>query len=298
VRWLQFGVFNPISRAHHEGNNAVEPWLFGTEAEAICKKAIEQKYRLFPYIYTYARQAFDNGLPLMRALLIEYPDDPETFNLNSQFLFGKELLVAPVMEQGAVSKKIYLPEGEWIDFNHPQTRFHGKQWIDYPVTLETTPLFVKQGSIIPTMPVMQYIGEKKNAPVWFEVFPASAGQSATFTLYEDDGETNNYKKDSCRRTEVKCKTSKEAWNISIQHQGERVSNTKADRNFGIRIHLDQAPQAISVQSIKLKSVSFEKLEKGWYEISEKAQWSWDKTTSTCWIKLQDNGTPTDIEIKK
>ena len=298
VRWLQFGVFNPISRAHHEGNNAVEPWLFGTEAEAICKKAIEQKYRLFPYIYTYARQAFDNGLPLMRALLIEYPDDAETFNLNSQFLFGKEILIAPVMEQGAVSKKIYLPEGEWIDFNHDKDKFHGKQWIEYPVTLETTPVFVKQGSVIPTMPVMQYIGEKKNAPVCFEVFPASAGQSATFTLYEDDGETNNYKKDSCRRKEVKCKTSKDAWNLSIQYQGERGSNLEAGRNFGIRIHLDQAPQSITIKSAKLKSVSFEKLEKSWYEISEKAVWSWDKTTSTCWIKLQDKGTPTDIEIKK
>jgi alpha-glucosidase len=298
VRWLQFGVFNPISRAHHEGNNAVEPWLFGTEAEAICKKAIEQKYQLFPYIYTYARQAFDDGLPLMTALMIEYPDDPETFSLNSQFLFGKELLIAPVMEQGAVSKKIYLPEGEWIDFNHVQDKFHGKQWIEYPVTLETTPVFVKQGSVIPTMPVMQYIGEKKNAPVWFEVFPASAGQSATFTLYEDDGETNNYKKDSCRRTEVKCKTLKEAWNLSIQYQGERGSYTEADRNFGIRIHLDQAPQSITIKSAKLKSVSFEKLDKSWYEISEKAVWSWDKTTNTCWIKLHDNGTPTDIEIKK
>ncbi|MDO9258123.1 MAG: glycoside hydrolase family 31 protein [Bacteroidales bacterium] len=298
VRWLQFGVFNPISRAHHEGNNAVEPWLFGTEAEAICKKAIEQKYRLFPYIYTYARQAFDNGLPLMRALMIEYPDDPEAFNLNSQFLFGKELLVAPVMEQGAVSKKIYLPDGEWIDFNHVQNSFHGNQWIDYPVTLETTPLFVKQGSVIPTMPVMQYIGEKKNAPVWLEVFPAVAGRSATFTLYEDDGETNNYKKDSCRRTEVKCKSTKEAWNFSIQQQGERVRTPEANRNFGVKIHLDQAPKAISIKSTKLKPVSLEKLEKSWYEITEKAVWSWDKTTNTCWIKLSDTGSPTDIEIKK
>lgn len=298
IRWLQFGAFNPLSRIHHEGNNAVEPWLFGTEAEAICKKAIEQKYQLFPYIYTYARQAFDNGLPLMRALMIEYPDDPETFNLNSQFLFGKELLVAPVMEQGAISKKIYLPEGVWIDFNHAQNSFHGKQWIDYPVTLETTPVFVKQGSVIPTMPVTQYIGEKKNAPVWFEIFPAVAGQSATFTLYEDDGETNNYKKDICNRTDVKCKSAKEAWNISMLFNREGGSNTDTNRNIGIKIHLDQAPHAISINSSKLKSVSLEKLEKSWYEISEKAFWSWDKTTNTCWIKLQDNGTPTDIEIKK
>jgi alpha-glucosidase len=298
VRWLQFGVFNPISRAHHEGNNAVEPWLFGTQAETICKKAIEQKYRLFPYIYTYARQAYDTGLPLMRALMIEYQDDPETFDLNSEFLFGKELLVAPVMEQGAVYKKIYLPEGEWIDFNQAQNSFHGKQWIEYPVTLETTPVFVKQGSVIPTMPVVQYIGENKNAPVWFEVFPALAGHSAAFTLYEDDGETNNYKQDSCSKTEVKCISEKEAWNLRILYPGESGSKHEANRNIGIRMHLDKAPKAISVNSSNLKLLSHEKIENSWYEISDKAVWSWDKTTNTCWVKLPDTGSPVDFLIKK
>jgi alpha-glucosidase len=298
VRWMQFGIFNPLSRAHHEGNNAVEPWLFGTQAETICKKAIEQKYRLFPYIYTYARQAYDTGLPLMRALMIEYQDDPETFDLNSEFLFGKELLVAPVMEQGAVYKKIYLPEGEWIDFNQAQNSFHGKQWIEYPVTLETTPVFVKQGSVIPTMPVVQYIGENKNAPVWFEVFPALAGHSAAFTLYEDDGETNNYKQDSCSKTEVKCISEKEAWNLRILYPGESGSKHEANRNIGIRMHLDKAPKAISVNSSNLKLLSHEKIENSWYEISDKAVWSWDKTTNTCWVKLPDTGSPVDFLIKK
>ena len=298
VRWMQFGVFNPISRAHHEGNNAVEPWLFGKEAEAICKKAIEQKYKLFPYIYTYARQAYDTGLPLIRALMLEYQDDPETFNLNSQFLFGKELLVATIVEPGASSKNIYLPEGEWIDFNHPQKSYQGKQWIDFPVTLETTPMFVKRGSIIPQIPVMQYIGEKKNAPVWFEVFPALEGRSASFMLYEDDGETNDYKKDICSKTEVKCISAKEAWKVNILRHNENGRNQIIDRNFGIKIHLDQAPQSILLNSGKIKSTNPDKLEKSWYEISEKTVWSWDRLTKTCSIKLQDNGTPTEIVINK
>ncbi len=298
LRWLQFGAFNPLSRIHHEGNNAVEPWLFGTEAEAICKKAIEQKYKLFPYIYTYARQAFDTGLPLMRALMLEYQDDPETFNLNSQFLFGKELLVAPVMEQSATTKKIYLPEGEWIDFNHPQKSYSGKQWIDYPVSLETTPLFVKQGSIIPQTPVMQYIREKKNAPVWFEIFPATEGRSATFQLYEDDGETNNYKKDICSKTGVKCVSGKEEWKVSVLRRDENGHNPETERNIGIKIHLEKAPESVVLNSVKLKQTSLDKLEKGWYETADKAVWNWDKLTNTCWIKLQDNGLPTEIVIKK
>lgn len=298
VRWLQFGAFNPLSRIHHEGNNAVEPWLFGAEAERICKNAIEQKYRLFPYIYTYARQAFDTGLPLMRALMLEYQDDPEVFNLNSEFLFGKELLVAPVMEPGSTTKKIYLPEGEWIDFNHTQTRWPGKQWIDFPTSLETIPVFVKSGSIIPQMPVMQFIKEKKNAPIWFEIFPALQGRSASFVLYEDDGETNNYKKDSCRRTEITCFSQKEAWNLSIIQNQVGMKSTEPNRNLGIRIHLDKAPREVLVDTGKLKSTSLDKLEKSWYEISDKPSWCWDKASNTCWVKLPDNGIATHIFIKK
>lgn len=298
VRWLQFGAFNPLSRIHHEGNNAVEPWLFGTEAEAICRKAIELKYRLFPYIYTYARQAFDTGLPMMRALMLEYQDDPETFNLNSQFLFGKELLVAPVMEQSATLKKIYLPEGEWIDFNHPQKSFQGKQWLDYPVSLETTSVFVKRGSIIPQMPVMQYIREKKNAPVWFEVFPAAEGRSATFQLYEDDGETNNYKKDVCSKTEVKCVSGKEEWKVSVLRRDENGRKPETGRNIGIKIHLEKAPESVVLNSVKLKQTGLDKLEKSWYETADKAVWNWDKLTNTCWIKFQDKDLPTEIVIKK
>ncbi|HKJ42126.1 MAG TPA: glycoside hydrolase family 31 protein, partial [Sunxiuqinia sp.] len=169
VRWLQFGAFNPLSRIHHEGNNAVEPWLFGKEAEAICKKTIELKYQLFPYIYTLARQAHDTGMPLMRPLVLEYPDDPEVFNLNSEFLFGDELLVAPVMEEGAANKKVYFPEGEWLDFNHPQTVYQGGQWIDYPVDFETVPIFVKKGAIVPMMPVEQFIGQHSNYPLILQV---------------------------------------------------------------------------------------------------------------------------------
>jgi len=233
----------------------------------------------------------------MRALMLEYQDDPETFNLNSEFMFGKEFLVAPVVEKEAILKKIYLPEGEWIDFNHPQKSFQGKQWIDYPVLLSTIPVFVKRGSVIPQMPVLQYIGEKKNAPVWFEVFPATEGRSATFSLYEDDGETNNYKNDLCNKTEVKCVSANDGWEISVQHRKNEWKPEQA-RNLGIKIHLEQAPKTVVFNSGKLKQTNHEKLEKGWYDTSENLVWSWDKLTNTCWVKWRDNESPAEITIKK
>ena len=130
IRWLQFGVFNPLSRAHHEGNNAVEPWLFGEEAERIARKSIELKYQLHPYLYTYAREAYDTGMPIMRALVLEYPGDEETYDAEGEFLFGKEILVAPVVAEGERIKEVYLPEGDWVDYNNPQKLYEGEQKIE------------------------------------------------------------------------------------------------------------------------------------------------------------------------
>ena len=122
---------------------------------------------------------------------LEYPEDEEAMNAEEQFFFGRELLVAPVVEEGAHAKRVYLPKGEWILFDNPNTRFNGGRWIDLPLTLETIPLFMKAGSIIPMMPVMQYIHERDNYTIILRVFPKQ-NSVATFTLCEDDGTTNDY----------------------------------------------------------------------------------------------------------
>ncbi|HYG19392.1 MAG TPA: glycoside hydrolase family 31 protein, partial [Ohtaekwangia sp.] len=253
VRWMQFGVFNPISRAHHEGNNAVEPWLFGAGAERISRDAIELKYRLFPYLYTYGREAHETGIPLMRAMILEYPDDTEGMKAESQFLVGRELLVAPVVEKGAESKRVYLPEGEWISFGDTKTKYKGGQWIDFPVTLETIPLFVKAGSIIPTMPVMQYIGQDKNYPIILKVFPRNTGRSS-FVLYEDDGTTNDYKKDIFGTTEMVCESGKAQ--IMLRITRKNVNGYKGhSRNFLIEVPATEKPDRVAMNGEKIKGGS-------------------------------------------
>lgn len=296
VRWLQFGAFNPLSRIHHEGNNAVEPWLFGHEAEEICKKAIELKYQLFPYIYTYAREAHDTGLPIMRALMLEYPNDPETFNLNSEFMFGKELIVAPVMEQGAVSKKVYLPEGEWFDFNHPQKSYHGKQWIDFPVSLETTPVFVRRGAVIPMIPVMQYIHEKTDYPLIIHIFPETVNKKASFELYEDDGETNNYKQDMFVSRNITCKTYPEKYSLRME---QKVSDNYmfVERAMIYKLHLDKSPVSVISGTQKIKKVPLAELKNQKPAIS-KLQWSWDEDTKICTLSIPAKENQKEIVIEK
>jgi alpha-glucosidase len=296
VRWLQFGVFNPISRAHHEGNNAVEPWLFGAEAESACKEAISLRYSLFPYLYGCARKAHDQGLPVMRAMVMAFPDDKETANLDSQFMFGSDLLVVPVVESDAQTVKVYLPEGEWISFNDPFSSFKGNQWIEYPVTLQTIPVFVRAGAVIPMMPVQQYIHEKPNAPVWFTVFAKANGNSSV-ELYEDDGETNDYKKNIYSTTGVKCSFKNGDITFSLEKKDFNGGYQTENRNFGIRIYTDKTPESILIDGKKLKQVAAAKLSESWYAVAEKPVWAYDKKNKMLWIKFPEPKNFTEIIVK-
>ncbi len=297
VRWLQFGAFNPLSRIHHEGNNAVEPWLFGEEAEQIAKTTIELKYQLFPYIYTYAREAHDTGLPLMRALMLEYPDDSEASNLDSEFMFGDELLVAPVMEEGAAFKRIYLPEGEWLDFNNPANAFTGNQWIEYPVELETIPMFVKRGSIIPQMPVMQFIGEKADYPLLLSVFPAAINKSAKFEVYEDDGETNNYKSDIFVKRKVQCLTKRTGLEIGFKAIDSNGFKARS-RDLVYQVYMERKPTSVHLSDKKLKTFKVKKSEHILPDTIEKAEWSWDEVSGACLIRIPASLVGEPIVIEK
>ena len=294
VRWLQFGVFNPLSRAHHEGNNAVEPWLFGKEAEKISKKAIELKYQLHPYIYTYAREAYDTGLPIMRALLLEYPGDEETYELDGQFLFGEELLVAPVVEEGVESKRVYLPKGTWRDYNDPRTSFSGGRYIEYEAPLDVIPVFVKEGAILPKMPVMPYIGAMKNAPVILEVYPSE--KASEFTLYEDEGTTNDYQKGIFAKTLVESKTTSEGLELVINAPEGSYETEK--RNFWIEILLEQKPKKLSLDGKKLKKKRLSRLKESWNTEFDETGFYYDKEVKRLMVKLPDTKRMRTIIIKK
>lgn len=295
VRWMQFGVFNPLSRAHHEGGTAVEPWVFGTEAENISRVAIQLKYRLFPYIYTYAREAHDTGVPLMRALFLEYPNDTETFRLNGQFLFGKELLVAPVLEKGAVTKDVYLPEGEWIDFNDGKTLYRGGRWVTVDAPLNVTPLFVKKGSIIPTMPVMQYIHELASYPISFEIFPGTINQEASFTLYEDDGESRDYEKDVYSKTKLRAVAKKNELSIAVDAREEKGYKPAADRNLILKVHTPFKPKTVLIDGAKVKRVKQLESESS-KSTGEKINWSWDEKKAVVSVIIPDRGQASEVRL--
>ena len=187
-RWIEAGCFSPLFRNHSaKGTKKQEPWRFGKEVVDINRKYIELRYKFLPYIYDLFYQGETTGLPVMRPLVLHYPNDPEVRNLNSEYLVGESILVAPVLEQGVTRRMIYLPEGVWYDYWTGQ-RVEGKQYILRDAPMDVCPMYIKEGSSIPTYEVMQYVGEKPYNKLTLLATPGKA----TYTHFQDNGEDYAY----------------------------------------------------------------------------------------------------------
>jgi alpha-glucosidase len=276
VRWVQMGIFTPLSRIHHEGNNAVEPWLFGAEAEACATQAIRLKYRLLPYLYTAAYQAYCTGAPILRPLCWQYPADETTYEMNDTFMWGDAFLVAPVLKKHQRRRRVYLPEGTWINYHQPEQTYEGETWVEVPVTLNSIPMFVKKGTLVPTMPVMNYVGEQKEHPFIYEIFPAYSGESASCMLYEDDGETLAYQKEKCRITTTVCRSTQEGYELS---QKVTAKTTLHDHPLHYCVYLSQRPRKVLMNNKKIKKV---RKQTSALKLKTSA-WYWDKSQQRCVI---------------
>ena len=194
ARWIEFGAFTPIFRVHGTFNEKRQPWVYGPIAEAAATAAIRLRYSLIPYIYPYQHTDYTHGIGLVRPLAFEWPNDPNVRDDADAWLFGQWLLVSPVVEQGATSKRIYLPAGKWTDWFSGKA-YAGGRTIDVPVDARTwrdIPLFIRDGAIIPTQPVMDYVGQHPVTTVTVLVFPSD--RETHFDYYDDDGDTYAYEK--------------------------------------------------------------------------------------------------------
>jgi alpha-glucosidase len=195
-RWMEAGVFFPVMRSHSEIHVTPRfPWLYGPDALAAIRAAIELRYRLIPFYYSLAHETCQTGITLMRPLLMDFPDDPKTANLSDQWMVGGSLLAAPVLQAGG-KRSVYLPAGRWYAFGS-NLPLKGKRTLEVTAGLDEIPLYVQAGSLLPLGPVLQQTRQLPGGPLELQIYP---GQDATFTLFEDDGETTDYLKGQVRTT--------------------------------------------------------------------------------------------------
>ncbi|MGB9857807.1 MAG: glycoside hydrolase family 31 protein [Dictyoglomaceae bacterium] len=213
VRWIELGVFYPFFRNHSAINTRPqEPWSFGEEVEKIVKRYITLRYQLIPYLYSLFWISKEKGIPPLRSLILEYPEDPESIFNEDEFLFGPNLLIAPIYREGMKVRSLYLPKGGWYNF-WTEERLEGPNYFVISAPLEIIPIFVKEGSIIPMWEPQNYVEEKRKEILNLRVYKGEG----EFIYYEDDGISWNYEKGEYNLIKFKLKENK--LHVEYIHKG-------------------------------------------------------------------------------
>ena len=250
VRDLQWKCFTPVFMAMSGwAKKDRQPYVNGEPYTSINRKYLDLKMRLTPYMYTYCHQAYETGVPTTRAMVLEFPKDPVTWGKATQYQFmnGEWLLVAPVYKSEAKRDSIYLPKGTWYDYWNGKALTGGKWLNNYPAPLDKLPLFVKGGAIIPMYPQMNYDGEKKTDSLTLNIYPE--GRSS-FQLYEDDGQTRDYKNGAYAETLISVSKAKDI-EIAIDAVKGFFKGQVMNRVYVLQVHSQIAPKDIWVNRLKL-----------------------------------------------
>lgn len=227
TRWFQFATFTPFFRNHTNiGTIDQEPWAFGQSVEDICRQYLGLRYQLLPYLYALFAEARATGAPVMRPLLWHYQNDPVAVACGDQFLLGRDLLVAPILRQGAVARSVYLPNDVWFDFWTGE-KFQGGDHVLADAPPDTIPLFVRAGAVIPMGETQQFVGERKSDTVTLHCWPGGRG---ALDWYEDDGATQGYEHGRCLRRRITSVTRRRTLTLDFGPEaGEYESEVKTWR---------------------------------------------------------------------
>jgi alpha-glucosidase len=231
ARWIQLGIFHPFCRTHSSGDHGEqEPWTFGNNITAIVKKFIEIRYQLLPYLYTSFWRYVNEGAPILKSLVLFDQDDPHTHHRNDEYIFGEKILACPITEPNAKGRRMYFPIGNWYSFWDNELIKGGQElWVD--ADLDSMPIFIKEGAVIPKYPVQQYVGEKEITQLKLDVYFKLGKEKSQ--VYEDAHDGYDYKKGRYSLRNFNTVGKKNTLTIQQFKSGKFVTSYDT---FAIRIH--------------------------------------------------------------
>jgi alpha-glucosidase len=259
VRWVQNGIFQPRFSIHSasDDNTVTEPWMY-PEVKELIRQLILFRYRMIPYMYSLEHEASECGAPLMRPLVYEFQDNAFATDVDDEFMFGSDILVANVLEEGADSRMVYLPEGcRWYDMNDDFAMHQGGQIGPVKADLETVPMFIREGAIVPfALNQPMNLERDKVTGLHLYLAPEEASDEefriSTFTLYDDDGVSNDYRKGVFLKTQITM-TGYDIVNVDFVHEGEYESPVK-DMLVEV-IRKDRAPISVALEGLDFEAES-------------------------------------------
>ncbi|HEY6182157.1 MAG TPA: glycoside hydrolase family 31 protein [Terriglobales bacterium] len=275
TRWMELGVFNPIYRNHAtKGSRDREPWVDGPEHEAIRRRYIETRYKLLPYIYTGMEEASKTGIPFMRPMFLEFPGNSNVATNDGEFMFGPNLLVAPKLVEFVGPYEVQLPGGNWYDFWSGQPVEGESKMVDPP--LETLPVYVRAGSILPQQPIVQNLDETPSGPLQISVYP---GPDCRGSLYQDDGNSFAYTRGDFYRVQFTCDSRSDALQLNLSSPQGTFNPWWKQLKF-VFFGTNNAPRSITVNH---KQIS---------------DWNFDVEKKTVTMTLSSSRNAVEIQIQK
>jgi len=268
TRWIQFGAFSPIVRTHTTKNPKAERriWAYPVENFKAMRDMILLRYAMIPYIYTEARKTFDTGVSMCRPMYYDYPDRDEAYTFKDQYMFGDQLLVAPIAEpvdsvSMLASKDVWLPAGEWIEWFSGK-RMSGPTVVRRLFPFDEMPVYAKAGSIIPMQPKMKNSHEKPVDLLILTVFP---GDSGTFMLYEDEGNSSGYRIDECARTRTEQSFRGDVQEVTIKPSQGKFPGMLQHRAYVLRIPGTLPPSRVLCNGKMIPFAAVDSRAGWWYD---------------------------------
>jgi alpha-glucosidase (family GH31 glycosyl hydrolase) len=252
TRWLQFGAFSPILRTHTTKNPDSERriWAYPEPYSDIMRGSYHLRYALLPYIYTEARRTYDTGVAFLHPLYYDWPEADEAYTNKNEYVFGKQMMVDPVVAPGdritgLANESVWLPPGEWIEWQ-TGVPFTGPVTVKRNFSIRQTPVYVRAGAIVPQAPSMQYSNQKPLDPLVLSVFPLQDGQSSTYTLYEDAGDSRAYQDNEAAWTELSSSENGSALTVVIAASKGSYKGMPTARAYEVRLPGDWPPATVTV----------------------------------------------------
>ena len=250
IRWMQFGALSPVMRTHSAKSAGLkkEVWNFAPEHADILRSTIRQRYALAPYIYTMARKAYDEGISLCRPMYYEWPEASEAYAFRNQYLFGDDILVAPVTapgKEGYATVKVWLPEGKWYEWQ-TGTMLDGGRTVERTFALDEYPVYVRAGAILPMYGDTVKNLNANDEEILLTLFPGGSGE---FSLYEDNGDDKRYAAEFAR-THLKSVRDGNLLTVTVGKRTGAYRGMLAERKFSVKVLASAAPASVTVDGAK------------------------------------------------
>jgi alpha-glucosidase (family GH31 glycosyl hydrolase) len=249
VRWFQFGSFCPVFRAHGVDSKPTAPYEFDLFVQDHCRNVLKLRYRLLPYVYTAARETSDTGMPLDRALPLAFPSDTNVLVNGAQFMYGSNIMVAPVVTQGAGSVSVYLPAGKWIDLWGGQT-LTGPLTTNWPAPMSQIPAFYRDNSITPLGPYIESSQFDDGSQRGVRVYCST---NASYTLYDDDGASNGYRTNQFTTTSINATIVSNSVVVNIGAPQGSYTGQPTQRVWFVELYCTNAVSSVVADTVSLLS---------------------------------------------